>query len=219
MPRYRHDNRPRSTDIIVAEQVQKVLGKKSITVLADKGHFSRNDIKDAYDQGISANVPQIDTSGSKSKGIFNKSLFKYDNDSDVYIFPAGKSLQKRMKVMEKGVELDVYFNNLACNECSIRSQCTTSKKEPRRIRRWIHESIIDDMQKRLDENPEFPVIRKQSVEHPFGTIKMWMGVTHFLTKRLKNVSTEISLSVLAYNLKRMMTILGTVGLMTAINLS
>lgn len=93
------------------------------------------------------------------------------------------------------------------------------KKEPRRIRRWVHESIIDDMQKRLDENPEFPVTRKQSVEHPFGTIKMWMGATHFLTKRLKNVSTEISLSVLAYNLKRMMTILGTVGLMTAINLN
>lgn len=204
---------------LVAEQVQKVLGKKSITVLADKGYFSRNDIKNAYDQGITVNVPQTDTSGSKSKGIFNKSLFKYDNDSDVYICPADKSLQKRMKVMEKGVELDVYFNNLACNECSIRSQCTTSKKEPRRIRRWVHESIIDDMQKRLDENPEFPVTRKQSVEHPFGTIKMWMGATHFLTKRLKNVSTEISLSVLAYNLKRMMTILGTVGLMTAINLN
>lgn len=95
----------------------------------------------------------------------------------------------------------------------------TSKKEPRRIRRWVHESIIDDMQKRLDENQEFPVIRKQSVEHPFGTIKMWMGATHFLTKRLKNVSTEISLSILAYNLKRMMTILGTVGLMTTINLN
>lgn len=97
-------------------------------MLADKGYFSRNDIKNAYDQGITVNVPQTDTSGSKSKGIFNKSLFKYDNDSDVYICPADKSLQKRMKVMEKGVELDVYFNNLACNECSIRSQCTTSKK-------------------------------------------------------------------------------------------
>ncbi|MCG3472150.1 IS1182 family transposase, partial [Xenorhabdus bovienii] len=204
---------------LVAGQVQKVLGKESITVLADKGYFSRNDIKDAHDQGITANVPQIDTSGSESKGIFNKSLFKYDNDSDVYICPAGQSLQKRMRVVEKGVELDVYFNNLACNKCPIRSQCTKSKKEPRRIRRWIHESIIDDMQKRLDEHPEFPVIRKQSVEHPFGTIKMWMGATHFLTKRLKNVSTEISLSVLAYNLKRMMTILGTVGLMAAISLS
>lgn len=123
-----------------------------------------------------------------------------------------------MMAMDKGVEQDIYFNNLACNECVIRSQCTTSK-DPRRIRRWIHESIIDDMQKRLDENPEFPVIRKQSVEHPFGTIKMWMGATHFLTKRLKNVSTEISLSVLAYNLKRMMSILGTVGLMAAVKQS
>jgi len=87
------------------------------------------------------------------------------------------------------------------------------------MRRWIYESIIDDMQKLLDENPEFPVIRKQSVEHPFGTIKMWRGATHFLTKRLKNVSTEISLSVLACNLKRSMTILGTVGLMAAVRQS
>ncbi|EMC8523764.1 IS1182 family transposase [Escherichia coli] len=201
---------------LVAEQVQKAIGKKSITVLADKGYFSRIDIKNAYDQGITANVPQIDTSGSEIKGIFNKSLFKYDNVNDVYICPAGKTLQKRMKATDKGVEQDIYFNNLACNDCSIRTQCTTSKKDPRRMRRWIHESIIDDMQKRLDENPQFPVIRKQSVEHPFGTIKMWMGATHFLTKRLKNVSTEISLSVLAYNLKRMITILGTVGLMEAV---
>lgn len=143
---------------LVAEQVQEVLGKTSITVLADEGYFSRIDIKNFYDQGITANVPQIDTSGSEIKGIFNKSLFKYDSFSDVYICPAGKSLLKRMKVMDKGVKLDVYFDNLACNECSICTQCTTPKKDPRRIRRWIHESIIDDCQKRLDENPEFPVI-------------------------------------------------------------
>jgi hypothetical protein len=83
------------------------------------------------------------------------------------------------------------------------------------MRRWIHESIIDDMQKRLDNNPDIPVLRKQTVEHPFGTIKMWMGATHFVTKGLESVGTEMSLSVLAYNLKRMMSIMVTTGLMEA----
>ena len=72
------------------------------------------------------------------------------------------------------------------------------------------------MQQRLDENPKISVLRRQTVEHPFGTIKMWMGATHFLMKRKKNVSIEMSLHVLAYNMKRMMNIMGTTGLMAAI---
>jgi hypothetical protein len=83
------------------------------------------------------------------------------------------------------------------------------------MKRWIYEDDIDVMQKRLDDNPSLSVLRKQTVEHPFGTIKMWMGATHFLMKRKKNVSIELSLHVLAYNLKRMMTIKGTIGLMAA----
>jgi hypothetical protein len=84
------------------------------------------------------------------------------------------------------------------------------------MRRWVHEDEIDAMQQRLDDNPEISVVRRQTVEHPFGTIKMWMGATHFLMKRRKNVSIEMNLNVLAYNLKRMMTIMGTTGLMEAI---
>ena len=84
------------------------------------------------------------------------------------------------------------------------------------MRRWVHEDEIDAMQQRLDDNPEISVVRRQTVEHPFGTIKMWMGATHFLMKRIKNVSIEMNLHVLAYNLKRMMTIMGTTGLMEAI---
>ncbi|PKI03747.1 transposase, partial [Glaciecola sp. 33A] len=109
------------------------------------------------------NVPQTDTSGAAKKGVFNKSLFKYDAHQDIYICPAGEELPHR-----------------------------------------------------LDDNSEIPVLRKQTVEHPFGTIKMWMGATHFLMKRKKNVSIEMNLHVLAYNLKRMMTIMGTTGLMEAI---
>jgi transposase len=199
----------------VASQVQQVLKRKAITVIADKGYFSRNDIKATQDLGAEANVPQTDTSGSEKKGTFNKSLFKYDKDKDIYICPAGEVLKNRMRVIESGLEQDVYFNHIACKNCLIRAKCTTSKREPRRMRRWMHETDIEAMQARLDAAPDTPLIRKQTVEHPFGTIKMWMGATHFLMKRKKNVSTEMSLHVLAYNLKRMMSIMGTTGLMEA----
>jgi len=200
----------------VASQVQRAIKKKTMTIIADKGYFSRIDIKATEDLGAEANVPQTDTSGSEKKGIFNKSLFKYDKDKDIYICPAGKELQNRMRVVEKGVEQDVYFNSTACRDCSIRAKCTNSKSYPRRMRRWVHEADIEAMQARLDANPDIPLIRKQTVEHPFGTIKMWMGATHFLTTRFKNVSTEMNLHVLAYNMKRMISIMGTQGLISAI---
>jgi transposase len=201
---------------LVAAQVQKTLGRKNITIIADKGYFSRNDIKATQDLGMTANVPQSDTSGAAKKGVFNKSLFKYDKNKDIYICPAGEELPHRRNVTERDLELKVYVNHVACSGCTIRAKCTTSLKEPRKMKRWVHEEVIDAMQLRLGDNPEIPVLRKQTVEHPFGTIKMWMGAQHFLMKRKKNVSIEMSLHVLAYNLKRMMTIMGTTGLMEAI---
>jgi hypothetical protein len=200
----------------VAEQVQDTLDKKDITIIADKGYFSRTDIKATQDLGMTVNISQIDTSGSKKKGIFNKSLFKYDKDQDIYICPAGEALPHRRGVIDKGLKLNVYVNHIACRDCKIRDKCTTSLKEPRKMKRWAHEDEIDAMQQRLDNNPDIPVLRKQTVEHPLGTIKMWMSATQFLMKRKKNVSIEMSLHVLAYNLKRMMTIMGTTGLMEAI---
>jgi transposase/NACalpha-BTF3-like transcription factor len=199
----------------VTAQVQEALDRKDITVIADKGYFSRNDIKAAQDLGATALVPHTDTSGSKKKGIFNKSLFKYDKDKDIYICPAGETLPHRRNVVESGLEQKVYVNHIACRDCEIRTQCTQSKIEPRKMRRWIHEADIDAMKARLDAAPETTVIRNQTVEHPFGTIKMWMGASHFLMKRKKNVSTEMSLHVLAYNLKRMMSIVGIPTLLAA----
>ncbi|MDO6693170.1 IS1182 family transposase [Aliiglaciecola sp. 3_MG-2023] len=202
---------------VVAAQVQKTLGKKDITIIADKGYFSRNDIKATQDLGMTANVPQTDTSGSAKKGIFNKSLFKYDKNKDIYTCPAGEELPHRRNVTEDGLEQKVYVNHIACRDCTIRAKCTTLLKEPRKMKRWVHEEVIDAMQQRLDDNPDTPVLRKQTVEHPFGTIKMWMGATHFLMRSKKNGSIEMSLNVLADNLKRMMTIMGTTGLMEAIS--
>ncbi|ELI8098525.1 IS1182 family transposase [Yersinia enterocolitica] len=196
----------------VTKLAQDAVGKTDITVLADKGYYSRSDIKAAQDLGAVALIPKGDTSGADRKGLFNRSLFKYDQEKDIYICPAGSELQNRFTVVEDGLELQMYFNHIACRDCSQRSRCTTSKRDPRRIRRWVHEAEMEDMQTRLDASPQTAVVRKQTVEHPFGTIKMWMGATHFLMRRFKNVSTEISLHVLAYNLKRMMSILGNEGL-------
>jgi transposase len=142
----------------VAREVQQALKKKAITVIADKGYFSRNDIKATQDLGAEANVPQTDTSGSEKKGIFNKSLLKYDKDKDNYICPAGEELQNWMRVFDRGVEQDVYFNCIACSGCSARAKCTTAKRDPRRMRRWVHETDIEAMQARLDAAPDTRLI-------------------------------------------------------------
>jgi len=133
----------------------------------------------------------------------------------MYVCPAGKVLPHRRFVIESSLEQKVNVIPIACRDCEIRTQCTQSKSEPRKMRRWIHEADIDAMQVRLDAAPETTVIRKQTVEHPFGTIKIWMGASHFLMKRKKHVSTEMSLHVLAYNLKRMMSIVGLPTLQAA----
>ncbi len=121
----------------------KALGKSVTTILADKGYYSRQDIKDTQDLGVSTLVPKTDTSGSEIKGIFNKSLFQYNQENDVYICPEGNELQHRLNSIERGLDIKIYFNGMACKNCTIRSQCTRSKKEPRRMRRWIHEADME----------------------------------------------------------------------------
>ncbi len=199
----------------VSKLAQTALRRNDITVIADKGYYSRQDIKDAQDTGVTALVPKTDTSGSEKNGLFNRSLFKYERERDVYTCPAGNELQYRFLTVEKGQSLKVYFNCTACRDCTIRSQCTRAKRDPRKMRRWVHEEDMELMQQRLNAAPDTMVIRKGTVEHPFGTIKSWMGATHFLTKRLKSC-TEMSLHVLAYNLKRMLSILGQDNLIRAL---
>ncbi|GHG78398.1 TPA: IS1182 family transposase [Proteus mirabilis] len=196
----------------VTKLVQEAVDQKEITVLADKGYYSRGDIKEILDSGAVALVPKGDTSGADRKGLYNLALFKYNQEKDIYICPAGNELQNRFTTVEDGLELQMYFNCIACRDCSQRAKCTTSKSAARRIRRWVHESEMENMQAKLDAAPQTATIRKQTVEHPFGTIKMWMGATHFLMRRFTNVSTEISLHILAYNLKRMISIWGVAGL-------
>jgi transposase len=199
----------------MGKQAQVALDQKAITVIADKGYYSGQDIKDTQDAGMTPLVPKGDTSGSEKKGIFNRSQFKYDADRDVYICPANQELPYRSTNEEKGLNLKRYWAyNPTCRACQLKPQCSNSK-QPRRITRWEHEDRMDQMSELLSFRPDSMLIRKQTVEHPFGTIKSWMGATHFLTKRLDNVNTEMSLNVLAYNLRRMMSILGSKNLVAA----
>jgi transposase len=199
----------------MAKQVQTALGRESITIVADKGYYSGPDIKDTQDAGMVALVPKGDTSGSEKKGIFNRSLFKYDSNKDVYVCPANEELTYRYSTVERGLTLKRYrLDVMTCRDCSMKPQCSKSKT-PRRISRWEHQDEIDPMEDLMASMPDSMLIRKQTVEHPFGTIKAWMGATHFLTRGFKGIGTEMNLHVLAYNLKRMMSIHGQEKLIAA----
>ena len=199
----------------MGKKAQAALDQEAITVLADKGYYSGQDIKDTQDAGMTPLVPKGDTSGSEKKGIFNRSRFKYEADRDVYICPANQALPYRSTSLEHGLILKRYWApDPTCRSCPLKPRCSNSKQS-RRITRWEHEDQMDQMSELLSSMPDSMLIRKQTVEHPFGTIKSWMGATHFLTKRLQNVSTEMSLHVLAYNLRRMISLLGPDKLIAA----
>lgn len=203
----------------MAEQAQDALKEKEITVIADKGYYSNVDIKSCQDKGMAVLVPKTDTSASDKKGIFNRSLFKYDKKKDIYLCPANKEMTYRLTSFEKGMNIKRYFLDVyTCRACSLKPQCTRSKQN-RRIGRWEHEEKIELMEDLIASMPDSMLIRKSTVEHPFGTIKSWMGSTHFLTRRFKNVSTEMNLHVLAYNLTRMIKIIGAQGLIGAMQAS
>jgi hypothetical protein len=197
----------------MGQQAKEALGVDELDVIADRGYFSTEQIKDCADAGMTPTLPRPQTSSNRKKGMFVKGDFRYLADEDAYICPAGERLPWRYVTEEHGVTVSRYWTD-ACGRCALKSQCTTGKE--RRISRWEDEHLVEAMQQRLDENPDAMRRRRETVEHPFGTIKMRMGATHFLMKRLKNVRTEMALSVLAYNLTRVMNIVGVRPLMAAI---
>ena len=197
---------------MMAEQSRAVTGITELTVVADRGYFSGDEILACAQAGIIPFVPKPLNSNSKAEGRFGKPDFVYIASDDEYRCPAGQRLIKRFTTVEAGMTLDIYWSS-ACPRCPIKAQCTTGTE--RRVRRWVHEAVIDAMQERLDRDPEKMRVRRQTVEHPFGTIKFWMGATHFLMRTLERVRTEMSLHVLAYNLKRVMRLLGIGGLIAA----
>ena len=196
----------------MAKQARAAMGVEEITAIADRGYFKGEEILACREAGITAIVPKTMTSGAKAEGRFDKADFIYDAATNEFQCPAGQRLIWRFSGNEKGMTMSRYWSS-NCPRCPIKEKCTPS--DYRRVSRWEHQSVLDDMQARLDHAPDSMRIRRQTVEHPFGTIKLWMGSAHFLTKTLDRVSTEMGLHVLAYNLKRVMKILGNDALIAA----
>jgi len=203
----------RSQLAAMATKAKDVLGSDDLDVVADRGYFKSTEILACDQAGITVTLPKPLTSGSKSEGRFGNQDFRYDKDKDIYVCPAGNALPHRSTTLEDGLNIRRYWTDV-CGRCSLKAQCTTGKE--RRVRRWEHEEVLEAVQRRLDETPQAMRQRRETVEHPFGTIKMRMGATHFLMKRLKNVRTEMALSVLAYNLTRVINIFGITPFIQAI---
>jgi transposase len=198
----------------ISGMAKDAMGVERLDVLADRGYFSGEEIRTCEAMGITPYVPKPFTSTAKADGRFGKQDFAYVPEQDAYRCPAGNLLPHHMTTVEKGMTLHRYWDLASCRACALKPQCTPSPN--RRVTRWEHEDIIDAMQRRMDLAPYAMRARRRIVEHPFGTIKSWMGNPHLLMRRLKNVRTEIGLHVLAYNMKRVMQILGAGPLMTAI---
>ena len=200
--------------VSMSAKAKTAMGVDSLEVLADRGYFSGEEIVACEAIGVTPNVPKPLTSNAKAEGRFGKDDFVYLPDQDAYRCPGGALLRHHMTTVERGLTLHRYWDRASCQACPLKPQCTPSVE--RRITRWEHEVTLEAMQRRLDLAPQSLMkLRRGIVEHPFGTIKAWMGSTHFLMRRLKNVKTEISLHILAYNLKRVMQILGNGPLIAA----
>jgi transposase len=196
----------------MARKAKAALETDTLDVVADRGYFDSEEILACEEAGITVTLPKPLTSGAKAKGRYAKQDFRYVAEDDVYVCPAGERLVYHYANRERGLNLRRYWTN-ACQRCAIKHLCTTGKE--RRITRWEHEHVLEAVERRLDEHPEKMRQRRETVEHPFGTIKYWMGYTHFLMRTLRRVRTEMALHVLAYNLKRVMRIMGARPLIAA----
>ena len=196
----------------MAKQAQDATHCDDLSVLADRGYYNGEEILACDKAGITAYVPKTQTSNNQARGLFGKRDFIYQPEEDEYACPAGERLIYRFTRQEAGKAIRRYWSSV-CPSCPLKEQCTTGKE--RRVSRWEHEEVMEAMEDRVDRMSNCMRIRAGTVEHPFGTIKSWLGPTHFQMKTLKHVSTEMSLHVLAYNLKWMLQMFGAAPLMEA----
>ena len=193
---------------------QQATGCEQITAVADRGYFNGDQVLACENTGVLPCVPKTLTSGNAKRGLFTGQDFIYNAEKDHYTCPAGEHLTRGLVRSDRRGDIDQYRHLTACFTCPLKPKCTPDKLK--RIKRWKHERVLDAMQARLDRMPDAMGVRRQTAEHPFGTVKAWMGSTHFLTRTLKRVSTEMSLHVLAYNIKRVIAIIGVGPLLQAI---
>jgi transposase len=194
----------------MARKAKEGLGVDGLIVVADGGYFSNEALKTCEDENIIAYVPIVDTEAAEKRGCRSKKLFIYDEVRDLYLCPQGAELKPTSKGTRRSSRSSWEFflyTTPACGTCPAKAQCTKSKTG-RKIRRWVHHAVLDRLQKRLDANPGILRQRKALVEHPFGTIKVAMNHERLLMKGLVNVTAEIKLTVLSYNFKRVLSILG-----------
>jgi transposase len=198
----------------MAIKTKKLLKQKHLIAISDRGYFNSLQIKACDDSGIETYLPKSQTSGNLSKGLFGRGDFIYKRQTDEFICPAGERLPFRTTMKSKGRCTRRYWAS-TCGTCELKPRCTTGRE--RRIDRWEHEHLLDNLESRMAYHPDMMKIRRSTVEHPFGTIKSWMSHNgHFLMKTLKHVSTEMSLHILSYNMKRVMNMMGTTKLMEVI---
>ncbi len=197
----------------MSKKTKQVLGVDKLDVVADRGYFSSEEILKCSKADIIVTLPKPQTSNNKRKGLFVKADFRYVPDYDFYICPAGEVLVFVSHKRDGGMNFRRYTTK-QCSGCKLKTRCTEAAH--RVVSRWEHEYVLEDVQRRLDEDPKAMRVRRETVEHPFGTIKARMGATHFLMKRLHNVKTEMSLAVLAYNLTRVINIIGIGPLIAAL---
>lgn len=177
----------------MATKARAAIGTAKLTAIADRGYFKCEEILACREAGIDPLIPATKTYNAEADGRFDKADFIYDQQKKEYRCPACQALIWRFATVEKGMVNHRYWSS-NCKGCLLREKCTPSQQ--RRVTRWEHQDVLDDMQMRLEQQTDAMRIRRCTVEHPFGTIKSWMGATHFLTKGLERVNTEMSLHVL-----------------------
>jgi transposase len=197
-----------------AEPAKEVLGVERIAVVADRGYFKMEDIEACEKAGMDPYVPRPQRGSSVRAGLFRKDEFRYDPDSDSFLCPAGQRLEAYSSSLLRGLKRINYANRRACRECPLRSQCTAYSY--RSVSRFENEAVLDRMQARIERHPDILSRRREMVEHPFGSIKQWMNQGAFLMRGLQKVRGEFSLTALAYNLRRVLNLVGFAGLMAAL---
>jgi hypothetical protein len=198
----------------MAIDARDAMGAENLSVVADKGYSSAREVEACIAANITPYLPKPETSANKALGLFTKNDFRYDAERDLYVCPAGEELTFRHASNEKGRDIR-YYRTYACRHCPLRSRCTRNRQS-RRISRSANEHVLEQMQARVAARPDILRRRKAIVEHPFGTIKRWMNQAYFLTRGLLSVRAEFSLSALAYNLKRVLAIVGVRALIAAL---
>ena len=197
---------------VTATAAMEALGVERIEAVADRGYFKIEDIEACEAAGITAFVPKPVRGPAVREGFFSKDAFRFDPATDTFTCPAGQTLRPRRHGWSRDNARVDYSNRDACLVCRLRPRCT---KTYRHVSRLENEAVLDRMAARLAARPEVLHQRRTSVEHPFGTIKQWMNQGAFLMRRLDNVRGEFSLTALAYNIRRAITLVGVPGLIAA----